>query len=813
MRSTTRRSLRGGLALCALALLCGAASASAVPLEEAKGSGDRVAVRLVTEAAEGEASATLALRIPLVGHRAARVERLRAAEAGFTAGYRLALVDALAAGIRPDKRAAQLAGDVVGLPRLRIEDGTAELEVDLHPFSFWKEEKGGRLLTLWRIEAPDDGRLEVVLRTRDAPLSASPLPDRDDGEGELRWVAPPGSPPAIQVRLDEPISPDYDRWPLRYASGFVAGGLPFALLIALLGWRRREAADLLPLAVAGVALAVAGVLFYAFEAQATNWDTADYRFTRALIPALGTVPFVALAWRRRDLAFVLAAGLAAAFAALIGTHEAFSIERQGELDDTLGEIAAQARYLVRSDAALIAACVVAVLSTAAVLAAVLRWLARLRDRPPGEGGGTQPGRRTIAIVAAVIVAAAAAIFSQLVLSARSSDDFASLFNEEPPWSGPLGMLLDFFPFFLANLARNLSLTLLSLALATWLWRRATRRELAFGSWAECIVLGLLFATAVTGTGGEVDGYAVPIPFLFSVSGVAVGARVLSRAARGRRATEARSEAATKGLLDDAARLALDRRRRHALKDRLIAGEIDEEGFQDGKRELDQRRDALGAAEALAAAGSSWPREALALGLASTVSARARLEALLRDGWPIVLLPVAYTVYALLDLRAGALTGDEPLGAAFLVSALADQVLMWPLVAWCFVVAQPILPGRIGPLKGLAAGLFSAVPFALASLVLDDPIGREQWLFLSAELTLFLVVIGVFLDLRAVRATGRDLRDLGDLYNVTSARATLAYVAPLALLLFGVIRGLASGEGASALEELVSNAESILPPGS
>ncbi|HEX5763802.1 MAG TPA: hypothetical protein VFY04_11875 [Solirubrobacterales bacterium] len=813
MPSAVKR-LRGGLAL--LALAASTCAWGAPDLAHATESPEGPTLKIVTEATDAEPISTFSMRVPLTGEAAMAMRRLRAAETGFSMQYRQALVEVLAATVLPVERAAQLAQDAIGLPRLELGGGVAELSVALHPFSLWQEKDGGRRLNLWSIEAPPDGRLVVVLRVPGDPLSARPLPDEDDGNGQLRWILPSESPAEISVSLREPLSAEDGHWAPRFASNFIAAGLPFAILLILLWGRRRTAYELFPLAVAGAALALAGATYYVYEGLATNWPSPDNRFASALLPALGTVPFVALAWRGRDRAFVLAALLSGAFAALVASHGSFAVQRPGDGSDVLRVVAAEAEYLVRDGDELIAACVVAILLATLVLASVVRWLARLRDRPDRPARSEKgPWRSRRALVAAAIGLAALGLVGQLILAARSSEDFDSLFNEEPPWSAALGSFLDSFPFLLANLSRNLALMLLGITLAAWLWRRAGAGEVAFQSWLECGALGLLFATAVTGVGGEIDGYAVPIPFLLSLAGATVGVRALARTRRGGRAAEGRAETVARSLLDDATEVALDRRRRHALNDRLVAGELDERAHRDAIRGLDERRKGLAAAKSLgAAAGTGWPREALALGLSTGIGARARFGELLRDGWPILLPPVAYTVYALVDLSAPhALSDAEPMGAAFLATALIDQALMWPLVAWCFVVAQPILPGHVGPLKGLWVGVFSALPFAVSSFALDDPLGREQWLFLSAELTLLLVVVGLFLDYRAVRRTGRDLRDLGELYNVTSARATLAYVAPLALLLFGVIRGLASGEGASALEELVSNASSLLPSGS
>ncbi len=153
-----------------------------------------------------------------------------------------------------------------------------------------------------------------------------------------------------------------------------------------------------------------------------------------------------------------------------------------------------------------------------------------------------------------------------------------------------------------------------------------------------------------------------------------------------------------------------------------------------------------------------------------------------------------------------------LGLLSLATALFGQLAVWPIAAWCFVLAMPILPGRAGPLKGILAGIFLAIPPALASPFVDDPPGGSGWLFLSAELTLLFVAVGYVLDYRSVRRQEGDLRQLGELYNITDVRSALVYLGPLVLLLFGVIQGLANGSGASALQELVANAASLAPPG-
>jgi hypothetical protein len=119
----------------------------------------------------------------------------------------------------------------------------------------------------------------------------------------------------------------------------------------------------------------------------------------------------------------------------------------------------------------------------------------------------------------------------------------------------------------------------------------------------------------------------------------------------------------------------------------------------------------------------------------------------------------------------------------------------------------------GPVKGLVAATAFAIPSALAASLIDQPLTPSGgWWFVSAELALLFGGVGILLDHNALRRANMPLRQLGEIYQITSVRSALAYLSPLAALLFAVVQQLTSGDASSSVQELVNNASAILPRG-
>jgi hypothetical protein len=790
----------GGRALCLALALAAFAVPPAVAAEAEDPPETEPPVQLTIEtdlAAPIEESSRVFLRLPVKGNEG-RLQRLRATRMEFSRDYHHALATALSSeGILSFEHARSLIFSSVGLPRVRVSAGTATIELRTFWPSIW-EGAGGASgeIGLTPIYVPASGRLEVVLHTANGnPPAAVPLPTEDDGAGNLRWVFGPESVADVWVRLGDPPPDDYFT---KSMVSFLGDGLPFLLLL-LLSWRLRgpsPSSTLARLGVSGLVLTLAGVAYFAYFDAGEGPDDPLTRFLRAGIPIVGVVAFVALAWRRRRiqlLAGIVTGLVGFGFAALLLPKAALVTE----FDLT---------HIERDAGEIIGACALGTLLLALALIAFWRWLADLLPARREQRRGWQR-----MALAAVLLLVTGGVMGQLLLAADAQSFRDGFIDGEPGWAAYLSHLLEGLPFVVANLSRNLALLLVGAGLAVWLWARVGEGELAF-SGREAAAFALLFATAVIGLGGEIKGYSIPLSFLLALPGIFLGTSLLARTPRVKIACSATTRSSSGELLERATQLARMRRRRGALGEAAVSAGADVAEHQRQLAEIEAHRRTLLAAPAMApVAIEDRPRELLAFGLAGGAGARWRFRTLIERGWLIVAAPMAYTAFVLIDQRgAGAADAEEPFGLAFFAVALVNQMLIWPIAAWCFVLAMPLLPGRIGPLKGLIAGPLVALPPALASVFLDDAPGPEEWLFISAELTLMFVLVGLLLDFRSVRSRSGDLRQLGELYSITNVRAAVAYLAPLALLLFSVIQGLASGSGASALGELVSNAGSLLP---
>lgn len=803
---------RAFLAAVFTAAVLGVTPASAVA---ASGTGTEagvapVQVKIVTDLAKpAESSSTVLVRAPIDSATQQRLEALRKVDANFSLPYRNALTEALEAGGVLNHRQAEIALRYAReLPRVEIADGEAAIAIRTYWRAFWYESPpdSGHLY-LEQIDVPRWARLQVVLQTaEEAPKAVQPLPQGDDDKGKVWWRFGSGSSTGVSVHLGDPVGEAYGFDYAQSIVSFIAVCLPFLLLVAIFFGREEEEGEdvesqrlpqlLMRLGVAGLALTVTEIGFFVYFEQAANPQDSVFRLIQALIPAIGLVVYVALAWRRSKIPLAIAVALSAGFALLLMPRAALITSKR-------------LTHLERGELELLAALIVGSALFALVLIASWRWLPSLmRERSRARI------RYLNLILLAGLVALVGTFALQLVLAAGArtyQDGFAA---GEPRLSAELGYLLEQLPYVVANLARNIGITLAAIGLAVWLWVRSGNAELALFDWRDRLALAAAVGTAVVGLEGEVRGYSVPIPFLLAIAGVLVGTKVLAGSARVRVACSDDVRNAAGDLLERATGLATLHRRRHAIAEEATTAACDPAACEKKLAEIEDARQKLIDAPAV----SSLPvedrsREILALGLLGSGGARERFRTVVVRGWPILAVPATYTAIALID-RSGAraVSAEQAYGLAFLFAGLLLQISMWPIGAWLFTLLMPVLPGRVGVLKGLVAGVLVALPSALASLVLDDVPGAEEWLFLSAEFTLMFVAVGLFLDTVTVRSKGGDLRRLGELYSITSARSALAYLAPLALLLGSVIHGLATGNGTSALQELAAHAESLLPAG-
>lgn len=762
----------------------------------------------------GVSTVDIRLRVPLTGPTRDAIEQLRATPARFSDRYKQKLEQAfLTGGFLSRDQASAVVSSASDMPELRISNGNATLTASAPYNLLWEPLSDDRDLELASIEVGRGAKLEVLATARGRKLeSAFPLPVEDDANGSLRWEFADGAEAAVRMRLSEPEEDSSGRNDyMKAAASFLVIGLPFALLLVIAAFDRRSRDPRLGrtpigLGCAGLAVSVACAAFYVLQHRRFTPDASGFIgvvetsdiFGDALVPALGIVAYAVLPRGGRLVRLAILLPVVVGFALVVARNFGYS-------DPSFFGWRYEHAYVVLG-------CLLATVVVGAAIGASVRWVAEIFPALAARWRSALSQSVRTGLLLAVVIGA----MVQILLTTHAIDvSRAGFYMEGTSWATTLEQFLESFSIQLASLVRNAALVLFGLALAAWLWLRVGDGEMEFASWRDSVVFALLVSILVPGLYGQIDGYTVPLAFLFALVAFSLAVHRLARSERARLARDAAVRQAAPDLLRRARNLAVTGRRRQALADDLLANDIEQDKHDEQLRDLDARRDELlaGAPLSSIADRDERARATLAIGLGGEGGARERLRVLLRNGWWVVLVPVAYSAYAVLDLRAeAAVSAYQPLGLSFLAVALADQMLMWPIVIWCFLVVAPILPGRIGPLKGLLAGLFCALPPALARPLIDDPLGASQWLFVAAELTLVLTVAGVVLDYRAVRRIGGNLRQLGDLYEITSVRVGLAYLAPALLLIFSVGQGLASGDGASALEQLITNASSLVPSG-
>jgi len=792
-----------------------ATPASASQHEPASGSGGvhtTVAVR-ISEA--GRASGEVTVQIPLTAKRKRELAILRATPARFSKRYEGALEKVLGdSDVFPDQAQSFILSDLRALPRLEIAHREATLILTAPQPLLWYGDPSGHF-TLERIRVARGETLDVIFRDRDgAPEAVNPLPTEDDGHGRLRWQFGYGRSPRLQVRgaaiaTAAPFPTVTSR--LRGAANFLVTGLPFLVLLALVMLERssfRTYTALPRIAAVGALLSIAcafAFYYYLGFGKVFNGDGSLVRAAGAsllevLIPALGLVAFVAFPAPFSRPRIVAVSLLSLLFAGLAYAGVAWGAEPLG-------------LHLSLKSVQVAASCVIALLLIGLVIEAVARWLGDLAPVARGWWRNLGGARTGLILLGAIALVGAA----QLVLAGRST--FPRIgFSDFSLGSLPsLAVALEGLPFQLAGLCRTLCLALLGVGLAGWLRWRAAEGEVPFSAWPECVALGLMFATAVIGLDGDVDGYAVPLAFLFSLASVSIGVRLLSLTALGKLAGDAAGRREAPRLLQESVELTVLRRKRQALEKKLSGNEIGDAEYDTQLAQINARRGELlqpvGAEETVAGVvGENRARRMLALGLAGPDGAAERFASLCREGWWALAVPMAYSAYALLHARAGSVfASHNELGVLALLASLFGQLLVWPVAAWCFILVMPILPGRVGPAKGLLAGVFCAIPPALASAFVKSGAGHAGWVFLFAELTLVFTAIGFVLDYHSMKREDWDLSKLGELYNITDLRSALVYLGPLAVVLIGVIQGLANGSGVSALQELATHSSSLVPP--
>ncbi len=715
-----------------------------------------------------DARSDITIRAPLaIAADARAVTRLRATPARFDETYRSALVDALQLGGVLNAGDASVFVDAMrALPDLRLHGGVAVLTASSNTTVPWGvHDRRGRTIAFEPRGVGAGTRVHLAFSLSRGTLEAvRPLPASEPGPRDVAWDFAAPQVPAVKLQVTPGVyggGPDLPR----ELAGALAALLPF--LIALFGLRRwcPGLGGLFAVALAAAAGQTSYTILVAIR-------TVGLDALRGALPLAALLALALITWRRPRRGDRLVARWALVVAGLAGFAVVSDLAVEGHSAPVLTAAAA----------------VLSLVPLGVAVAAAGGWLF--------VAGGplvTRALRRRSRWLGAALVGAMLAqqVLAAHAFSARLAPSGFAASGQGSRWAGLLAGQLRDLPFVLDVLVLNLLPVALLGVLAVRLWRGAGTGEPALGSPRASLALGLQFGIAVAGLGGTLYGYPAPVAFALAVTLVTLAVR---RAAARHPALAGDATA----LLAQAAELATLAHQQSTLADTDADAATKRAALAERRREL------------LATRRES---DVLAGGLYGGSGARERLRVAARTGWWIVAVPAAYGTYALIrDSGADAVAADRSLGLAFLAVGILIQLATWPVAAWCFIAAAPILPGRHGVVKAILATAAYVVAGALASWILGDARDGANWLFVAAELGLVYVATGLLLDYHAVRRAGLDLRELGLLYRLTSVRSLVVYAAPVAVLLFTVVHGLATGKGAAALGDLVTNASSLIPGG-
>ncbi|HEY2714685.1 MAG TPA: hypothetical protein VGI73_00535 [Solirubrobacterales bacterium] len=735
------------------------------------------------------------LEIPLTPALEGSVEALLGTPATEFSPYRERLENLLRADAHLSlSNRAGLASNLRAPPQLKIAEDVAEITLEPVAPILWRI-PDPTSVRLQPMKVPPGVRLKAVLHAADFGVdAATPLPLADDGDANLRWSFGPGTAASAGVTLRHPLPVANESW-TQEALYIVAAILPMAIFAALvLLIPRRRRADLLPTALIALGAAAVGIslalYFVIIELQILDPGVVDTivgtstgtEFLKAFVPGLGVAAFACLVPGRKE-----ERAIRAVLALVMATVLAISLRLLPEAGFGTGSTLAPWALEAISGLA-------AVLLLGLVVGATVRWL-DFAWAATGRGDGVREkllGRTGEVCIAAVTVLVAG---GQLILAVHLLDGSVAIGPQEVP---SLQDTLAAVPFILANLCLNLAAPIFALALAIWLWQQAGDGELPLESRWEALAIALVFATIVIGITGGIDGYPAPFPFFASFLSIAGALLLFSRGARAALVRTARSSTETDRMLDRW--LALKRLMKRGSG---AAGEPPEE---DQTARRSERAELIDLAALREVPAEDRPRTMLELGLGDARSATERLRLAAQRGWFLVAAPVAYSALLLVEQQgAEAISSGQPFGLVFLATGIFTQSTMWVVAAALFLLAYPLLPGRVGALKGLLTGVFVGLPWVLVQLLNGGDTSLHTTYFIPAVLTLLFVAFGSLLDYCTVRRRHEELRDLGVLYSLGSARSALAAASVLVLVLT-VIQGLANGEGAAAL----GNAATKLP---
>jgi|GEM_PF-3354903 len=183
---------------------------------------------------------------------------------------------------------------------------------------------------------------------------------------------------------------------------------------------------------------------------------------------------------------------------------------------------------------------------------------------------------------------------------------------------------------------------------------------------------------------------------------------------------------------------------------------------------------------------------------------------LRVGALLAVVPVAYVVVAILRFNLGWIA-DPVVGTELLVVlwVLGGELALWLSAALVFGLLFSWLPTGNGVLKGF---LLSLPVFAGLGLMQLCPLysGSPDWWFRCAEVLVFLSVLGLAMDLRTARASGRSGREVAALYRSRRLGYGLAVAVPLLVAAFCVYQQFGAGDPQDAVRVTLEALPGQLP---
>jgi hypothetical protein len=183
------------------------------------------------------------------------------------------------------------------------------------------------------------------------------------------------------------------------------------------------------------------------------------------------------------------------------------------------------------------------------------------------------------------------------------------------------------------------------------------------------------------------------------------------------------------------------------------------------------------------------------------------------GWILALIPVAIYGIELYNRRGSPpLSWSAPFAPLSFVSSITLEFAVWITLAFVFGCLYAHLPGSNGLVKGatLAATFLVAntVGVQVAHWIGGAP--ASAVMFRTAQLLLFLIVLGVLLDRETIRIAGHHWRELLAHYQLRKNRGLVTYLAPLAIAIITIGQLLATGDLGKALSEIVKNVPQAIP---